>query len=253
MSEDHDQTPYQLPLDVTRTLLDLAAETDFLLFGEVHGTQEVPRVVAGLLDSLGDLGYSALALEVPHHDRSSLSAYGRGAEAAPPMFFSQPTPDGRGNREVLCLVRTALLKGWHVLCFDQGAEQPGREWRERDAWMARNLGEQHRASCSGGRVLAISGDLHSRITDTADGTSEFWPSFAAYLQDQHPDKRVASVAIVFHGGAYYNMEVRPVRAQLVPISGIPEIRKSDWRGHTIELHLPHATPATFLSTPRMPH
>lgn len=253
MPVDADLTPDPLPPALTRGLLDLAAETDYLLFGEVHGTQEVPRLVAGLLDGLRALGYAALGLEVPRDQRPGLVAYGLGQAAEPPPFFARPWPDGRGSREALALACSALRRGWQVLCFDQGPDQPALTWQERDGFMARNLDEQYAASGTGGRVVAVCGNLHARITDASGGVGPFWPSFAAQLQERHPERRVGAVAVVFHGGAYYNYGVRPVRPPSVPLGGGgPELRASGWLGHTLELHLPEATPATFLSPPSQP-
>ncbi len=56
--------PYGLPLSVFRSLLDIAQKSDVLIFGELHGTQEVPRVMLSLLDDLATVGYRGLALEV---------------------------------------------------------------------------------------------------------------------------------------------------------------------------------------------
>ena len=64
--------PYELPTDVKKQLLDLAARSDFLLLGEMHGTQEVPRLVLGLLDDLASLGYGGLGLEMPRGEQDAL-------------------------------------------------------------------------------------------------------------------------------------------------------------------------------------
>ena len=42
-------TPYPLPAKAQQALTQLAAETDVLVLGETHGTQEVPQLAAGLL------------------------------------------------------------------------------------------------------------------------------------------------------------------------------------------------------------
>ena len=58
-----------LPPGVEDSVLDLAGRCDLLLFGELHGTREVPALVGGLLNKLHELGYreiaEVLAIRIP--------------------------------------------------------------------------------------------------------------------------------------------------------------------------------------------
>lgn len=79
-----------LPEPAKARLLALAAESDLLLIGEMHGTQEVPRLVLGLLPDLAMMGYGGLALEVPADQRDQLirCAQGQDTQDTPPSMFS---------------------------------------------------------------------------------------------------------------------------------------------------------------------
>lgn len=57
--------PYELSPEVVQALINVAVTSDVLLFGELHGTQEVPRLLLRLLDELAAIGYGGLALEIP--------------------------------------------------------------------------------------------------------------------------------------------------------------------------------------------
>src|SRR5690349_1223094 len=57
--------PYPLPAKAQQALGQLAAETDVLILGELHGTQEVPQLASALLEPLSKEGYGILALEIP--------------------------------------------------------------------------------------------------------------------------------------------------------------------------------------------
>jgi hypothetical protein len=46
--------------------------------------------------------------------------------------------------------------------------------------------------------------------------------------------------------SFFNREVKPFYPASPPLEVEAEIRPSAWMGHTLELHLPRATPATFL-------
>lgn len=97
--------PYTLPQSAKEGLLELAAGSDLLLLGEKHGTQEIPRLVLGLLDDLSALGYGGLALELPRGQASQLNEW-IASRGEPPSFFGPSDfRDGRGNAQVLSLIR----------------------------------------------------------------------------------------------------------------------------------------------------
>ena len=76
------ETMLHLPDPVRQALRQLAQESQFLLFGELHGTQEPPQLIATLLDDLTSLGYGALALEIRRrwpHDDLFILGYSNGA------------------------------------------------------------------------------------------------------------------------------------------------------------------------------
>src|SRR3979411_1468161 len=86
MAQPHSGASEPLPADVEQAVLDLAGRCDLLLFGELHGTREVPALVAGLLSKLGELGYGGLGLEVPSDQRQALAPGATGQRRSPPPF-----------------------------------------------------------------------------------------------------------------------------------------------------------------------
>ena len=104
--------PYPLPAKVGGTVTALAAQSDVLVLGETHGTQEVPEMTASLLMGLDKMGYHALALEVPADQQPALAAWATGKSAQVPSFYDgshdSAHSDGRANVQMLALVRAAL-------------------------------------------------------------------------------------------------------------------------------------------------
>jgi hypothetical protein len=161
-----DLKPYPLPPEARTGIEKLAASSDLLVLGEIHGTQEVPQLVAGLLAPLSELGYHMLALEVPNNQQAAVLAWTRRETKKIPDFFANPNGDGRGNAQLLALARIAAAPPfqWQIICFDesesileekarlaltqkkQTEKAKGSEltvddemfalWRERDATMA---------------------------------------------------------------------------------------------------------------------
>jgi hypothetical protein len=270
-----DLKPYPLPPAARDRIESLAAGSDLLILGECHGTREVPELVASLLPRLNEQGYHNLALEVPSTDQASLMAWARGETTRIPDFFTHPSGDGRGNAQLLELVRIAVSPPfrWRIVCFDdpesildqrqQALIQKKRagktdkaqlidddviaDWRQRDAAMASNLLRETKSLKSTNKVLAICGNLHARTTnDTREPIlSKLWPSFAGIVKEGRPARRVRSVNVEFSSGAFFNDgKVQTIKGRSLEQA---EIRSAGQTGFDLVLRLPKASPATFLS------
>jgi hypothetical protein len=274
--------PYPLPPDAQQSINELAAQCDVLILGEIHGTQEVPAVAAALLQPLTKLGYGVLALEVPTDQRGPLSDWATGRTTTVPSFFAKPSEDGRGSSEALNLIRTALSPPfrWKLICFDVTIEYMEQQIAEmnrdpkqgsqgksasildseriiaislqRDAMMASNFTKQIQqlALQHNPKVLVICGNLHARTENRAKPDNPwavFWPSFAAVLQSSHPIWHVSSVNVSPHSGGFFNGgKVNAVKGRPLDNAEVHPTPEGDWN---LNLDLPRATPATFLSTP----
>lgn len=240
-----DITAYALPEAVRGALLALASDSHLLLFGELHGTQEMPRLLLGLLPDLAELGYGGLALEVPMDQREQLLQCVQGAVPPPSLFGSSDFRDGRLNVQSLSLISQAVRAGWHLLCFDPAFLPFDSTWADRDAGMADNLLEQWDRHCPGQKVLGVCGNYHSRLAPTDPEPSEFWPSFAYATQRSRPDLAVRSIKMTFGRGAFFNRELRTFdNSASMHQAAQAELRPERW-GHSADLYLPEATAATF--------
>ena len=246
---------YPLPPDVRERLLKLADESDVLIVGEMHGTREVPYLLAELLPDLAPLGYRGLALEIRANVRDNLADWAVNDERPVPDFFAAPSFDGRGNAEALALIQTTLRRRgdtWQLLCFDEASGSEHGGWAERDARMARNLAAQRSRLCPDGKVIAVCGNMHSRVVRRSraeDWSYALWPSFAAALSEQNPRWVVRSLDVVFRAGTFYNVSVRSMGDAARPAPPAPVLVTDPKSEHTLELHLPQSTAATFLAPP----
>jgi len=129
-----DLAPYQLPPKAEQALVNVASESDVLIFGELHGTQEVPAVAAALLAHLSKLGYGILALEIPADQQQPLLDWAAGKTTKVPDFFDKAVEleDGRGNLQLLALIRVALSHPhqWKLICFDEAWHFPATPTEE---------------------------------------------------------------------------------------------------------------------------
>jgi hypothetical protein len=276
-----DLTRYPLPPSARAPIENLATSSDLLILGEMHGTQEVPQLVASLLAPLTELGYNTLALEVPNNFQASLLAWARGKTEDVPAFFANPNGDGRGNAQLLALIRIAVSPpfGWQIVCFDESesileelrlaliqkqrtggadvsqltADDGIASWRKRDAAMASNLLRETRSLKATKKILAICGNLHARVTnDTKEPMlAKLWPSLAGNLKQGQPAWRVSSVNITFCSGAFFNGgQVQTINGQPLEHAVVRSAGQTEWN---LELSLPKASPATFLSRKKSSH
>ena len=225
-------------------ITSLAQQTDILIFGEVHGTQEVPQLIGDHLERFQRLGYVALGLEIPHSEQESLWRWATGENQEVPQFFRHPSGDGRGNQQVLSLVRKAAKLNFYVFCFDADL---ARNWQERDRMMAENLLAEWAHTCPDKKVVCICGNLHSRLWPLSQTHDRYWPSFAANLRSFKSDVVVHSINIVFHQGAFFNLNVQKINGKPITDAYITPDRND---GHSLSLHLPRATPASHIREPR---
>jgi hypothetical protein len=248
--------PYPLAQPIRDRLTALAAESDILLVGEVHGTREVPRVVLSLLPDLTRLGYGALALEIPSDSRYWLSLRGLKRLSWTPRFFEHPSDDGRGNVQLLALIEEVMSfpeGGWQLLCFDVArlASPPegANYWSWRDATMARNLLAQRSQFCPNRKVIGICGNMHSRLANHApegNWMHDCWPSLAAQLQEMAPHLAIRTINTHFATGTFYNMGVKSFTGEPIEVAKIYLPENGE---HTLELALPYATAVSFLREP----
>lgn len=154
-----------------------------LLFGEIHGTREIPAFVGEALCHAARRGPTRLGLEIPATEQASIEAYlasaGLPADRAALMaspFWQRDFQDGRSSMAMMELIeraRSLRAAGLpvSVLAFDA---VPNDKALDRDAEMARRILEA-RAAEPGGRVLVLTGNVHARTTRGAPWNAAFEP------------------------------------------------------------------------------
>jgi hypothetical protein len=245
---------YVLPAQIFDKIAELAGRADALFIGEIHGTQEIPRIVAGLLPMLYERGYRGFGVEVPQFEQENLHRWLSDPKAPVPDFYARPWPDWRGSREMLALVQRASQIGFQVFCFDPGLIKRKAAWTERDAGMALHTQEIWQKEFSNAKILLMCGHNHAFLKPPHSG-KDLWPSFAEQLRQRLPDKQYRSINLMPVGGKFYNMGIKDVQAfqflgtHLEPLE-IPRLVPSEFV--SMQVDFPECHAATFLSPPKVP-
>jgi hypothetical protein len=180
------------PDNTMAQLVQQTASSRMLIIGEMHGTKEVPALVADLAQRVGKTRPVVVALEWSSgqtgHEAylaSDGSAADRKRMLALP-FWSKPYQDGRASAAMLDLIeslRKQARAGANVTVatFDQA---DGQNPQERDKDMADKL-RAIAASHTSARIIVLSGNYHARQMRGAPWNPEY-RFMAHYLTDLAP-------------------------------------------------------------------
>ena len=153
-----------------------------VLFGELHGTTEVPRFVVDLACQAASRGIVMdLGLELPGEEQlridSFLASGGTTQDEQALLegqFWQRPLQDGRSSRamaDLLDRIRRLRRSGARIQVFLFDRAKPGRN---RDADMAKNILEVY-AQKQEDLVLVLTGNLHAKTEKVPMGSTELVP------------------------------------------------------------------------------
>jgi hypothetical protein len=183
-----------------------------VLVGEMHGTEQSPRLVSDLVCSALDRGLSVtVALEIPKEEEAHVTAYldSDGGEQARASLLSGPFwtddyQDGRRSEAELGLIdslrryRKAGLP-LKVALLDRRERTTGAA---RDAFMASRLADAAAASPRD-FVVSLTGNLHSSTRKGTPWDADY-PPMGLVLKGKLPDRRVVALDVAYTGGAAWN-------------------------------------------------
>lgn len=172
-----------------------------LLLGEIHGTQEAPAAVAGLVCAALNRGLGVtVGLEIPHVEQGVADAYLASSGAAEDQklllasaWWQRDYQDGRSSAAMFDLIRdlrvfAADAKGVRVILIDDPMSQRGR-----DAAMATRV-EAAIDRRPRDLLIVLTGNVHNRLTP---GRTE---PMGLLLKEAKPGPEIISLNITHAGG-----------------------------------------------------
>lgn len=147
------------------TLVGALSTFRLITVGEVHGSNESPEFVTGLVEGLAHRGRRVvLGLEMLSSDQAAVDAYLHGDSSAlcRMTFFTRYHPDGRSSVALVQLLnRMRALPGVTVVVFDSGQGQSAR-----DSLMAVLFLRQF-AAAPGDIAVMLAGNVHAAVDSNA--------------------------------------------------------------------------------------
>lgn len=188
----------------TCTQLQGVPEGQLLLFGEMHGSVEAPRLISQLACSLSESQKVAVGLEIPSQDQPLIDTYLKslGTKADVEKLTSSPFwqkgKDGRSSAAMLDLVEYIReLRGQgHSIDLFAFDDQPGTAL-ERNVAIANGIRRFHSAHPNV-QIIALMGNVHAMQTLMATGAGSLVPS-GKLLSDLDP----VSILITYPAGTIW--------------------------------------------------
>jgi hypothetical protein len=181
---------------------------NILLFGELHGTQEVPAFIADVVCIAAKKRAPViLGLEIPSEEQAAIDRFldsggGPAAEArlTEGAFWHPKLQDGRPSVAMLHLieqVRALRASGYKVriVAYDS---KPGTPSQERDRVMAQNLTAVAGRE-PGNLLVVLSGNVHNRLTRGVSWSNEYEP-MGYLLTKSISSSRIVSLNMSHAGG-----------------------------------------------------
>ena len=238
-----------LGADTAKEIANAAGDSRLVILGEMHGTREIPDLVAVLAERYAAQGPLVLALEMERTEHDALARYmaSDGAVAARDELRRRPywniadgSNDGRRSVDMLDLIESmrVLKAAGRDVAISPYDKPPGSSTGEddRERTMANYLHSIHRA-LPRGRILVLTGNLHATLQPlNLPGIGTSVEPMAYHLRELQP------YSIKISAGAGEIWGCRSVRVcGPIPYSGSG--KSGPWRGSNGHYHYQVVLPA----------
>ncbi len=209
-----------LPDDIAGSLAHYKAIT----VGEMHGTNETPAFVYGMVRLLQKQKRSFfVALEIPGSEQKTIDQFlatGDLALLKASPFFTRSSQDGRSSKAMANLL-TALqrLHDIKVYCFDP---MDSTTSQDRDTKMARNIISEYKKE-EKEVVLILAGNIHAAITKGSPFDASYLPmgfelqqaSTSAFAQSD-----ILAIKSRYGKGSAWICTGKPSQCKVTPLSTV---------------------------------
>lgn len=230
-----------------KSIVGAALGKRFVLFGEVHGTKEIPALLTRLVPLIGP---DNVFLEIPSDQQFFVNKFlrtGNKKTLSSMPFFSKPLPDGRSSKQYLDFIKSIyflnkkLKEKIKVWCVDVPIKKFKKK-TSRDRFMYEQIVKR-----AGKKNVFIAGNVHTSLIPVKPRNYRIITA-GFLLKKRYPNK-IISINLVPCKGRFYNFGIKKVKHKK---ACKPGLKKTSWKKteHDYTYYFKQATPATFLGEPK---
>ncbi|MFH1209832.1 MAG: hypothetical protein V1663_03515 [archaeon] len=184
-------------------LLKRVKDKKLLLFGEIHGTKEIPLIIQKIITLLKD-DINLIFLEIPKDQQKYINDYVKSInenDLFKMPFFKNSNKDGRDSKENLYLIKCLLDFNLKIICVDPN------EIKDRDYLMYREIKENLNLDNKKINIF-ITGNFHASKEKIVINKKEFIPC-GYYLRGWLKNDLII-VNFVINNGNIYNLRLKKI-------------------------------------------
>jgi len=245
----------QAAAEAVELIRKAAADHRLILIGELHGTKQIPELLAELISVYSREGPVLLGLEIPNSEQAAFARFltSDGSASAQSILLSgsfwqvaDTQHDGRRSRDMVDLikrVRDLRAKGLNIdiLLYDNEPSQTSNS-EVRDKAMAGRIRDAL-ATFPRGRFVVLAGNVHAMLERPSYAPAEMQTPMGAYLRDLDP----FAIDVSARDGEFW-----ACMKQCGPVQVHPPVERSrqvDDGPYNLLVVLPRLTVARLLGSP----
>ncbi|PIU61878.1 hypothetical protein COS83_03375 [archaeon CG07_land_8_20_14_0_80_38_8] len=145
------------------SLKDKIMNKQVVIFGETHGTKEIPLLFSKFLEEYSSIKDFDLCLEIPSNEQENISNFLSTGNPAFLELNSMDSRDGRKSAEILELIKNIYLlnKNISIFCVDLDYNNQLNKINERDNIIAKNIQQNLKDK----QLIAFLGNFHAAKQD----------------------------------------------------------------------------------------
>ncbi len=182
-----------------------------VLFGEIHGTKEIPHLLSEFFEKYAKERNFNVCLEIPSENQRWISAFlltGQDSYLKEAPFFKHNNRDGRASSEYFNLIKKIyfinlkISKKIEIFCIDTSNFDDYRDQNKREIKIAKNIIK----SVSNKVTFAILGNVHASIKELNFNENNIIPA-GVYLKKEFGSNLI-SINLMPKKGRFFNEKLQ---------------------------------------------
>jgi hypothetical protein len=178
-----------------------------ILFGEIHGTKEIPELLSGFFEEISKKEDFDVGLEIPDEFQGQIDSYMNSGDYSilkNILFFSkEECTDGRNSLEYASLIRSLynLNKNIKIYCISPSSAENQEEMEE-------GIANKILEKANNKKIFAIMGNIHSSKREIYFLGQKIIP--AGFLVFEKMKEKMITILLTAEEGKFFNNEIKEV-------------------------------------------